>query len=87
MSSYGTEATLEWQPIKVRIDLLTGSGVQNYIVAVNTCDGGKKVFKVFGTDVTTLTIPIDNRCGQSTAVVILQFKEGFVKGALIPLAK
>ncbi|HUH97780.1 MAG TPA: hypothetical protein VLZ89_10505, partial [Anaerolineales bacterium] len=85
--SNGTQATLEWQPIKVRIDLVPGYLVPIYIVAVNTCNGGKKVFLVFGTNDTTLTVPVDNGCGQSTGQVILQFKEGYVRGALIPLGK
>ena len=85
--SNGTQATLEWNPIKIRIDLLPGYGVPIYIVAVNTCMGGKKVFLVVGTDDTTLTVPIDNGCGQSTGQVILQFKEGYARGTLIPLGK
>jgi hypothetical protein len=84
-TSNGTSATLEWLPVKVRIDLVAGYPLNTYIIAVSTCNQGKKVFLAFGTNDTTITVPIDNGCGQSTAQVILQFKEGFVTGALVPL--
>ncbi|HUH95764.1 MAG TPA: hypothetical protein VLZ89_00290 [Anaerolineales bacterium] len=83
----GSSVTLEWAPIEVRVDLVPGYPLNIYIVEIWSCDQGKKVYTAYGTDDTTITVPVDDSCGQAQAYVRLQFKEGFTTAQLLPLNK